>query len=524
MPVLFLLMGKGKIERQNTKDGKVGQNMYKLVIADDEKNIRDSLMKLVDWESLGFEVVFLADDGKKVMEFLKDHRVDVVFTDIKMRQCSGMEVAKYVFERSLPVKVVLLSGYQEFEFAKNAISYNVQEYLLKPISLAEIQECFGKVRKVLDSEQQERQNLSSIEKGILEKLFEMIQLGGIREAAAVDNYLASFGKGKKFQQFYISEIKLCVKKQKEYDEFLYDVLKHALNLYQEEFGLAYILMFLRERKDSYRLIGISEFLPEESVFSDILTDISTTCGMEISCETVSPWKKWETYFKELSWKNPMGKEQLISVAARQLLMILHMSKDTQNTTDELYKNWFDGTEKRTKEEELQLMEKLFEEMERQQKGEIKSFVKPGFREQPEDYFQREIRNFYTAINREDDRNSIVARIQKLLKEKISENVSLKEAADTVFLSPNYFSKVFKEQSGENYSDFSIRMKMEKAAELLESPEYKVYEVSELLGYSNLKYFYKVFKRIWGCTPKEYRREKGEHSRGEKMESIGLSQE
>ena len=522
MPVLFLLRGKGKIERQNTKDGKVGRNMYKLVIADDEKNIRDSLMKLVDWESLGFEVVFLADDGTKVIEFLKEHRADVVFTDIKMRQCSGMEVAKYVFEQSLPVKVVLLSGYQEFEFARNAISYNVQEYLLKPVSLAEIQECFRKIRKVLDSEQQERQNLSSIEKGILEKLFEMIQLGGIREAEAVDNYLNSFGEGKNFQRFYISEIKLYINKQKEYDEFLYDVLKHALDLYQEKFGLSYILMFLREKKDSYRLIGISEFLPEESVFSSILTDISTTFEMEISCETVSQWKKWETYFKERSWKNPMGKEHLISVAARQLLMILHMSEDMKNTADELYKNWFENTEKRSK-DELQLMEKLFEEMQRQQKGEIKSFKRPEFREKPEDYFRREILEFYMAINREDDRNSIVSRIQKLLKEKISENVSLKEAADTVFLSPNYFSKVFKEQSGENYSDFSIRMKMERAAELLESPEYKVYEVSELLGYSNLKYFYKVFKRIWGRTPKEYRREKGEHSRVETMESIGLSE-
>lgn len=169
------------------------------------------------------------------------------------------------------------------------------------------------------------------------------------------------------------------------------------------------------------------------------------------------------------------------------------------------------------------MEKLFEEMERQQKGEIKSFKRPGFREKPEDYFRREILEFYMVINREDDRNSIVSRIQKLLKEKISENVSLKEAADTVFLSPNYFSKVFKEQSGENYSDFSIRMKMEKAAELLKKPEYKVYEVSEMLGYSNLKYFYKIFKRIWGCTPTEYRKEKGENAHVETMESIGLSE-
>ncbi len=92
----------------------------------------------------------------------------------------------------------------------------------------------------------------------------------------------------------------------------------------------------------------------------------------------------------------------------------------------------------------------------------------------------------------------------MILQRIDENISLQQAAEEIFISPNYLSRLFKEQTGENFSEFTIRVKMHKAAELLVMPDTKVYEISEYLGYKSLQYFYKLFKRIYFCTPSEYR--------------------
>lgn len=78
------------------------------------------------------------------------------------------------------------------------------------------------------------------------------------------------------------------------------------------------------------------------------------------------------------------------------------------------------------------------------------------------------------------------------------------AAEHVFLSPNYFSRIFKERTGENFTEYCIRIKMEKAVQMLKDPTRKVYEIGEELGYHNIKYFHKLFKRSYHCTPMEYR--------------------
>ncbi len=91
--------------------------MYSLVIADDEKRTREGLRKGIDWEELGFTVTELFADGQDLIEYLDCMVPDVILTDIKMNNVSGIDVAKYVFEHRFPSKVVFISGYQEFELA-----------------------------------------------------------------------------------------------------------------------------------------------------------------------------------------------------------------------------------------------------------------------------------------------------------------------------------------------------------------------------------------------------------------------
>ena len=103
--------------------------MYNLIIADDEPNIILGIEKYVDWKSCGFKIVKTAASGEEVIDYIKSHSVDAVLTDINMPNKSGLDIAKYIYENSLDIKIVFLTGYGEFEYAKTAITYGVSSYL-----------------------------------------------------------------------------------------------------------------------------------------------------------------------------------------------------------------------------------------------------------------------------------------------------------------------------------------------------------------------------------------------------------
>ena len=128
--------------------------MYRIIIVDDEEIMRDGLINLVNWTSLGFQIVADFQDGQEVLEYLKDNEVDVILTDIKMTFVSGLDLARYVNEQKLSTKVVLISGYKDFEYARQAVNYNVVQYLLKPISLKDINRVFTEIRKEIDRERE----------------------------------------------------------------------------------------------------------------------------------------------------------------------------------------------------------------------------------------------------------------------------------------------------------------------------------------------------------------------------------
>ena len=124
--------------------------MYKVIIADDEPLIRAGLGFRNNWEAMGFEVAAILEDGTDVMKFLESNRADVLLTDICMYQMSGLEVAEKVRTLYPWMKVVLLSGYKEFEYARQAMRCQVYEYLIKPIDYEKLREIFRQIKQELD--------------------------------------------------------------------------------------------------------------------------------------------------------------------------------------------------------------------------------------------------------------------------------------------------------------------------------------------------------------------------------------
>lgn len=125
--------------------------MYKVIIADDMEMIRTGLFYRNDWNDMGYEVTALLEDGSEVLEYLEKERADVLLADICMYSVSGLEVAKVIDEKYPWMKVVLISGYQDFEFAQDAIRCRVYDYLLKPIDYDRLRKIFAKIKIELDN-------------------------------------------------------------------------------------------------------------------------------------------------------------------------------------------------------------------------------------------------------------------------------------------------------------------------------------------------------------------------------------
>lgn len=130
--------------------------MYKLLIADDEYEIRNGLHNYFPWNEVGFENIGVMEDGKKVLSYIKNAPVDVILSDIKMPLMDGIELAREVYEQKMKIKIIFLSGYRDFEYAQKAIIYGVKNYIIKPTKYNELIEVFTRIKEELDSENASR--------------------------------------------------------------------------------------------------------------------------------------------------------------------------------------------------------------------------------------------------------------------------------------------------------------------------------------------------------------------------------
>ncbi len=140
--------------------------MYRLIIADDEAEIRNGLMNIVPWARWGFVVDRCFSSGHEAIEYLKDHDADAALLDIVMDEGTGLDVAMWLREHRRRTRVLLLSGYSDFTYARQAIQHGVWRYLLKPTEMHEVQSTFEELRVELDREAQSAQRRS----GVLEVL------------------------------------------------------------------------------------------------------------------------------------------------------------------------------------------------------------------------------------------------------------------------------------------------------------------------------------------------------------------
>ena len=139
------MLTKNNQTRKNYDGGII--YMYRILLVDDEILVRDAIKENIDWQSIDCELAGDCENGKQAAEFVKEHSVDIVLTDILMPYMDGMELSHFLHDNYPDIVIVVFSGFGEFEYAKKAIQYGVSEYLLKPVTATELTAVIEKMKE-----------------------------------------------------------------------------------------------------------------------------------------------------------------------------------------------------------------------------------------------------------------------------------------------------------------------------------------------------------------------------------------
>lgn len=531
----------------------------KVFLVEDEMVIRNGIVKSINWEKEGYRLVGEASDGELAYPMILKEKPDILLTDIKMPFMDGLELSRLVKQELPDTKILIFSGYDEFEYAKEAIRIGVTEYLLKPVSSEQLLEVMRRISKQIEQDREEREILRQYQEDMKENVererqnfFSHVIRGEVSIGEAVKN-------GKKYGMdlsagFYsiilfkifstpeeniVSEHiwKICEKIETKVDEIPYAYYfqrgidgwvflltaesKEQMEERQKNLCDCLAEIMKNERKVEYfggigkpveriRNLGQS-FRDAERIFAERFTRQSNQ--FLSGFEKMDVYKDDEFQIKDLG---DVGK-------LREMI-----EKFLNNGTKEELEEFMDTYFIRMKEDKLQstlmrqyiIMDIYIVIMSFCEKIDAVNHDYQQETEKLKSTIQNmnsvsEIRLYITymlnqAIELRDSISKkryadIIKAAEKMISEHyMSEEISLNSVADSVGMSPSYFSSVFSKESGKTFVEFLTETRMEKAKELLMCSTLKTSEIGYEVGYKDPHYFSYIFKKTQGCSPKDYR--------------------
>ena len=523
--------------------------MYRLLIVDDEESIRRGIIKGNPWNEWGFEIVGAAADGFEALRIIEQTTPDVILSDIRMPNMDGVELMQYVNKNYSHIKMIILSGYSDFEYLNMSIKNHVAEYLLKPTDIDQFEELFKRIKLELDKEATEREDI--------EKL----------RISHLDSILNSLIKG--------------------YDDFLINDDIKALNsfsIYPDNCIVAIMDTELPQKgnspKDLFNMRRTVLEYANRFVYDNISAHFFFNSKDEItgilSGDSSDDKEKVSTFFKLLDQKirEEYGIKIYVSVSLKcsdalmlpqcfaQALNLAHRKIFNQDETTAFYEVLtksdshlpdfifdYDAVWQNLVKNDT---EKVFNEVERAFNL-FESDTGAEYRHIEQIcmdfifYLARRSLQFNInfeqimetyGINYDDIHNTvnlahrkkIITRCLEALSECISQSmvhsskssslaqiikdccdkeyaenfISLEYVAGKVEKSVAYISKLFKDEFGMNFSEYIITKRLEKSREYLMDNSLKIYEIAEKIGYVDVSNYIKLFKKRYGISPGDYR--------------------
>lgn len=445
-------------------------SMYDLVIVDDEAYILRQMRALFAWEEMGFRVVGAFQSGLDCLRFAQEHPVDVLLTDIRLGEMTGLELAAAMRERLPALEIVLLSAYSEFEYAREALSLGVTEYLLKPIGFEDIRRCFSRLRSRMDERLDMESELIALQQS---KVYSDIFYGVAEhpEVAACGDRLYRM-LSLEFSEKAFSER-----------------YRHELNLVTTEAGASTCVALFELRPGM-----LSVLLIFESPVQDRAQRVAEQCLERFPF--VRDANITDAYADVLALAADYRSSVMQTIEEQSTMnqMRAYLNSNEQEAADKFLVTYMKCRKFDLKQATAfagKLLEgdvqhigaaKTIEEVAREV---CRAFGKNGSSETPE---QR------------------IAAVLTFIDDNLSTDISLEKAAQQCSLTPSYFSRLFKQVTGERFITHLVRRRIECAKALLEDETVKIDDIPNRVGYYSRSYFYKIFVAETGMTLAEYRRQ------------------
>ena len=520
--------------------------MYRVLIVDDEHLVCALLKKLIHWDALELTLLDTASDGVHAWEIIRSERPEIVITDIRMPGMDGLALAQRASEQGIDSNFILISGHTEFSYAFHAIKYGVEDYLIKPIDEQELNNVLAKI-----CEKREEKALHLKNNTLLKISLHKLQTNYLRKviqgecnptglADFNDNMQASFIEG----SIRLIAVCLDVSANAEQDEnLLYTKAQEIVSAAFSRLSAQTVCLL-----EEHRLLCLVNYLPalEEDFAAagrTLLDDLFTRMNLYRQCSVtlaVSQATADMSAIRRLAEQTAdavcarlsLGPNQLIwyeklpiyechtviSEAALKELQNCVEACDLQRLTlffnrllsavvyaeisdadrlkeiDRLLHTFFQmiaGTEQ-AETDILEIRKKVAACTDYQK---ICEELNPAIAQTYEKYLnsirQKTVRPVHQA--------------QQYIQEHLDGDLTLEQVASQVYLNPAYFSSMFKSETGVNFSKYVAAERVNRAKEYLRDPSLSIAQVAERVGYRDKKHFSKLFKKVTGIYPSDYRK-------------------
>ena len=524
--------------------------LYRVLLVDDEEDIRVGISQKMDWQGLGFELVAEAENGKDALDLAEALRPDVILTDIKMPFMDGLELCRILTERLPASKFVVFSGFDDFEYAKQAIRMNVSEYILKPINAAELASVLEKLKEQLDQERQLRKNEELLRKRyeeslpLLRGLFltrlldgrvpreQLSELAGRYEVDLTgETFTAAIvhigGADREQSALLIPPVQQLLEENLEREEF-------ACRTFLYNDSLA-ILAAFREENQVYDFI---DAVNRVCVLVESYLDQNLTVGVGLPCHDPADLPQSTAGARSaLDYRSMVGRGRAIYIGDLESGSVVRMSfaegderaltaavklggeedvrTEVRRLTDRLSRAgvplpqcqlFFLGLltclVKLTRDGGLSAEQVFGKDF----TGTLQVSDFASVEELGQWCLERCLA-IQTGIRRQrtDSAGRMVEKAREFIREHYADSeLSVETLCEYLHLSPAYFSTLFKREVGMSFTNYVTDVRMEAAAGALLTTEEKTYLIARKCGYEDPNYFSYVFKRHFGMSPTKYR--------------------
>lgn len=517
--------------------------MFRLIFVDDEAIIRDGISQCVPWGENGFELAGMFEQGLPALDYIKENHVDVVITDINMPRMDGLTLSRILAEQYPGIMVLLLTGYDDFEFAQKAVKNQVREFLLKPITAAELKDVLSEVHKELITlgEQELEQEIMKEKLNqsfplLRERFLNRLVTGRLNK----ENYLRrkEYFQWRDLEHFYLVSVLGIPDSWNELERLiLQEHIKGISPVSVDAFfntNENLVLIF----QDS-EVIGLSarskQLLEEIFQFAWIQEkeQISAGCG-----EIVDSYKQLPN-----SYSGARSAVEYCRVLGMTQILYIEDVRDSQKIVPETFHlmtdNLLEQLKEGRKENTLKALSQIFSYLEKHyiSQDEAVSYyarihfilynflLEMGLLSAEDPFFPQKTPYYYTLNEARKGFQKYVEEIEKRIDSRRNDIIlsrvdkareiiagrysdhkfSLQDICGELYLSTSQFSFIFKEGTGQTFVEYLTSYRIEEAKKLLKSTDQKAYEVAESVGYHDSRYFSLIFKKKTGLTAMEYRK-------------------